>query len=74
MPHCGASIEYPQGMFSWRNKKNIFLIAPLTQNYESENRVLLKPVLEGIGKTSDAKQDATHEHSSKSAIFAFFYT
>ena len=23
MPHCGASKEYPQQMFSWRNKKNI---------------------------------------------------
>ena len=28
-PYLGASNEYPQHLFSWRNKKNIYLIAPL---------------------------------------------
>ena len=28
-PHRGASNEYTQHMFSWRNKKNISLIRPL---------------------------------------------
>ena len=27
--YWGASNEYPQHMFSWRNKKNIYLISPL---------------------------------------------
>ena len=29
-PHRGASNEYPQHMFSWKNKKNIFLIPLLS--------------------------------------------
>ena len=28
-PHQDASIEYPQHTFSWRNKKNIYLIPTL---------------------------------------------
>ena len=28
VPHCGTSNEYPQHMFLWKNKKNIFLIPP----------------------------------------------
>ena len=28
-PRCGASNEYPQHMFLWRNKKNIYLIPTL---------------------------------------------
>ena len=30
VPHWGASNEYPQDMFSWQNKRSIFLIAPLS--------------------------------------------
>ena len=30
-PHRGASNEYPQHMFSWRNRKNIFLILFLSR-------------------------------------------
>ena len=29
----GTSNEYPQHMFSWRNKKNIFQILPFIQTY-----------------------------------------
>ena len=29
VPHRGASNEYPQHMFSWRNKKYIYLIPTL---------------------------------------------
>ena len=29
VPRRGTSNEYPQNMFSWKNKKNIFLIRPL---------------------------------------------
>ena len=35
MPRQGASNEYPQHMFSWRNKKNIYLISPLICSYGS---------------------------------------
>ena len=31
MPHQGASNEYPQHIFSWRNKKNIYRIPPLSR-------------------------------------------
>ena len=27
-PHCGTFNEYPQHMFSWRNKKNINTFGP----------------------------------------------
>ena len=33
-PHQGASNEYPQHMFSWRNKKSIFY-TPLIRSYNS---------------------------------------
>ena len=33
MPRWGASNEYPQHMFSWRNKKNILWIPPLIWSY-----------------------------------------
>ena len=32
-PHRGASNEYPQHMFSWRNKKSIIWIPPLICSY-----------------------------------------
>ena len=32
-PRRGASNEYPQHMFSWRNKKKIMLIPPLICSY-----------------------------------------
>ena len=32
-PHRGASNEYPQHMFSWRNKKSIYLMLALIQSY-----------------------------------------
>ena len=32
-PHRGASNEYPQHIFSWRNKKNIMWIPPLICSY-----------------------------------------
>ena len=32
-PHWGTSNEYPQHMFSWRNKKNILWIPPLIYSY-----------------------------------------
>ena len=32
-PLRGASNEYPQHIFSWRNKKNIFLICPFSKSY-----------------------------------------
>ena len=32
-PHRGASNEYPQHMFSWRNKKNIDLVPSLILTY-----------------------------------------
>ena len=33
VPQQGASNEYPQHMFSWRNKKNIYLIPTLILTY-----------------------------------------
>ena len=30
MPHSGASNEYPQHMFPWRNKKTTMWIPPVT--------------------------------------------
>ena len=33
VPHWGTSNEYPQHMFLWRNKKNIFLDNPLIWSY-----------------------------------------
>ena len=33
VPQWGTSDEYPQHMFSWRNKKNIYLIHPLTCSF-----------------------------------------
>ena len=33
-PWQDISNEYPQHMFSWRNKKNIFLIPPLIWSYD----------------------------------------
>ena len=33
-PRRGASDEYPQHMFSWRNKKNIVWIPPLIYSYD----------------------------------------
>ena len=35
----GASNEYPQNMFSWRNKKTIYLIPPLSWSYEVQIRM-----------------------------------
>ena len=35
-PCRGASNEYPQHMFSWRNKKNIIWISPLICSYGTE--------------------------------------
>ena len=32
-PRWGASNEYPQCLFSWRNKENIYLIPPLIWSY-----------------------------------------
>ena len=48
-PRRGASNEYPQHMFLWRNKKNIMWIPPLVCRYvaylyETTGRVL-SPVL-----------------------------
>ena len=37
-PHRGASNEYPQRMFSWRNKKNIMWIPPLICSYDKSDR------------------------------------
>ena len=34
VPQQGASDEYPQRRFSWRDKKNIFLILPFILSYE----------------------------------------
>ena len=36
--HKGASNEYPQHMFSWRNKKNTMWIPPLIWSYDVSNR------------------------------------
>ena len=33
LPHQGASNEYPQHIFSWRNKKNIYLLPTLVKIY-----------------------------------------
>ena len=33
VPHQGASNEYPQHMFSWRNKKKIDLAIPYLERY-----------------------------------------
>ena len=38
MPHRGISNEYPQHMFLWRNKKNIYLDVHLIWIYEMTDR------------------------------------
>ena len=38
-PRWGASNEYPQHMFSWRNKKNIMWIPLLICSYESDQNL-----------------------------------
>ena len=40
-PWRGASNEYPQHMFSWRNKKNIMWIPPLICSYGSSCMYIL---------------------------------
>ena len=46
--HQGASDEYPQQMFLWRNKKNIFLILPLIWSYDIDT-ILPHRILEYAG-------------------------
>ena len=41
-PRRGASNEYPQHMFSWRNKKNNMWIPPLICSYEHLTEALLR--------------------------------
>ena len=47
-PRRGASNEYPQHMFSWRNKKNIMWIPPLICSYDVAFIILLS----GIAKST----------------------
>ena len=69
MPWCGTSNEYPQQMFSWRNKKNIntavvckntFVYESLTNNIVSLNNWAL--VYKMLG----------HLQSAKVMIFKYF--
>ena len=46
--HWGASNEYPQHMFSWRNKKNINLIPTLIKAYAKTKKT-------GSGKLGNGK-------------------
>ena len=39
VPHWGTSNEYPQHMFLWRNKKNIFLIPPQIWSYDTSRKI-----------------------------------
>ena len=34
-PHLGASDEYTQHMFSWRNKENIYFATPFFKSHET---------------------------------------
>ena len=40
-PRRGTSNEHPHHMFSWRNKKKIMWIPPLTGSYETIYPILL---------------------------------
>ena len=42
VPHWGASNEYPQHMFSWRNKEDIMWIPSLIRSYFGEAHVKLE--------------------------------
>ena len=42
VPHQDTSNEYPQHMFLWRNKKNIFLIPCFIQSYDKISAELFK--------------------------------
>ena len=52
VPHWGTSNEYPQHMFSWRNKKNIFLAWLLIWSYDqSSNTTICFPKINQILKS-----------------------
>ena len=65
-PQPGASNEYPQHMFSWRNKKNIMRIPPLIYSYVS-----------GCGKELNAHLEcclSEISHPRHIKIFHSYYT
>ena len=39
-PRRGASNEYPQHMFLWRNKRTIFLLPPLIWEYRDCTNII----------------------------------
>ena len=54
VPRRGASKEYPQHMFSWRNKKTIYRISPLIWSYEYESISLSGDLLQIVTQKTDA--------------------
>ena len=54
VPRRGASNEYPQHMFSWRNKKTIYRISPLIWSYEYESISLSGDLLQIVTQKTDA--------------------